>query len=71
MNEHAVYNVECEHVCAWIWPFGFVPENGCPTHDQPGRSPRDGRLWEGVRRRIAIWWPVAASGAVYPPRSLN
>jgi hypothetical protein len=23
----------CEHACGWTFPYGFVPEAGCPVHD--------------------------------------
>jgi len=23
----------CDHACGWMWPFGYVPEAGCPVHD--------------------------------------
>lgn len=66
-----ILNAECEHHCGWLWPFGFVPEGGCPVHDVPDHAPRDGRLWEGQRRSIALWWPVTRDGTVYVPMSLN
>ena len=24
---------KCENVCGWVWPYGYVPEAGCPVHD--------------------------------------
>lgn len=24
---------ECDHECAWVKPYGWVPEAGCPIHD--------------------------------------
>jgi hypothetical protein len=24
---------ECDCECAWVSPYGFVPEAGCPQHD--------------------------------------
>ena len=24
---------EMGFACRWIWPWGFVPETGCPIHD--------------------------------------
>lgn len=24
---------KCDGVCGWTWPFGYVPECGCPIHD--------------------------------------
>lgn len=23
----------CDHICEWTYPYGFVPEAGCPVHD--------------------------------------
>lgn len=23
----------CGHGCDWVYPYGFVPEAGCPIHD--------------------------------------
>jgi hypothetical protein len=25
--------LKCENVCGWTWPYGYVPECGCPVHD--------------------------------------
>ena len=25
---------DCGHYCRWVYPLGFVPEAGCPIHDQ-------------------------------------
>jgi len=24
----------CGHGCGWVYPYGFVPEAGCPVHDK-------------------------------------
>ena len=24
----------CGYVCAWVYPYGFVPEAECPVHDK-------------------------------------
>ena len=26
--------VHCDNACAWVEPYGWVPEAGCPIHDQ-------------------------------------
>lgn len=31
----AQYQRPCGYECAWAYPYGFVPEDGCPVHDQP------------------------------------
>ncbi len=23
----------CGYECHWVYPYGFVPEEGCPVHD--------------------------------------
>ena len=25
--------VNCGYECAWVYPYGWVPEDGCPEHD--------------------------------------
>ena len=25
--------MDCNHVCDWVYPYGFVPEADCPVHD--------------------------------------
>lgn len=25
--------IKCDYACGWIYPYGFVPEDGCPMHD--------------------------------------
>lgn len=25
--------IKCGNACGWIYPYGFVPEDGCPVHD--------------------------------------
>jgi hypothetical protein len=29
--------LKCENVCGWVWPYGYVPECGCPVHDPDER----------------------------------
>jgi hypothetical protein len=24
----------CDHACEWVEPYGWVPETGCPVHDE-------------------------------------
>lgn len=24
----------CGRLCEWVYPYGFVPEAGCPVHDR-------------------------------------
>lgn len=26
--------IRCNHECAWVEPYGWVPECGCPVHDE-------------------------------------
>ena len=26
---------DCGYACGWAYPYGFVPECGCPVHDPP------------------------------------
>ena len=26
--------VTCGHECDWVYPYGWVPEAGCPVHDK-------------------------------------
>ena len=41
---------DCGQMCGWQWPYGWVPEDGCPIHDVS--PPHDTRLIEGHPRRI-------------------
>lgn len=25
---------KCGYACDWVYPYGFVPEAGCPIHDK-------------------------------------
>jgi len=25
---------DCDYYCRWVYPYGFVPEAGCPIHDK-------------------------------------
>ena len=29
-----LFNPQCGHECAYVEPYGFVPEDGCPIHDK-------------------------------------
>lgn len=31
MNTH--HPTTCGYVCTYVYPYGFVPEAGCPIHD--------------------------------------
>lgn len=31
-------DITCEHGCAFVHPYGWVPEDGCPIHDQEERK---------------------------------
>ena len=38
--------------CCWIWPYGFVPEAGCPWHD---KSPAAGYIEEDDKNEVGIF----------------
>jgi len=66
-----VLNAECERCCMWVWPFGFLPEAGCPVHDPAsGGHAVDGRPWQEWTRTIALEWPVKG-GRIWGPLCLN
>ena len=29
----------CDYACGWMWPYGYVPEAGCPVHDPEAQCP--------------------------------
>lgn len=28
------FEPKCGFECGWVYPYGFVPEAGCPVHDR-------------------------------------
>lgn len=32
--KHIHNSGECSYACDWVYPYGFVPEAGCPIHDK-------------------------------------
>ena len=32
-NEASLSKCDCDNACAWVEPYGWVPEAGCPVHD--------------------------------------
>ena len=32
LDKHFV--ADCGYGCSWVYPYGFVPECGCPIHDK-------------------------------------
>jgi len=33
MHQNCPESKNCDYLCAWTKPYGFVPEAGCPIHD--------------------------------------
>ena len=33
MGEYVFMDTGCDNACGYQWPYGFVPECGCPVHD--------------------------------------
>ena len=31
---YKLYKQNCNYGCDWVVPYGFVPEAGCPVHDE-------------------------------------
>ncbi len=61
------FEPDCGHVCDWVYPYGFVPEDGCPVHDRYNWEETEGEMTEqhiptrGEKMLDDLWGPEARS----------